>query len=104
MFAKFKKYIFCISPPFPPEKEDLTARLKEEDSTGKSQVPLSNGSVEHSVSSLMNGTHSSLNSDCVEDELACTLDPPELPCDAGGPLSGKGPGVALCSVCSWCCS
>lgn len=32
-------------------------------------------SVEPSVSSFTNGTHSSLNSDVEEEELACTLEP-----------------------------
>ncbi|XP_061112405.1 acyl-CoA-binding domain-containing protein 5-like isoform X3 [Conger conger] len=72
------------------EEEALAARLKAEDPTGKSEVPLSNGSVEHSVSSLTNGTHSSLNSDCVEEELACSLEPPGEPCETNGPLSDLG--------------
>ncbi|XP_026231271.1 acyl-CoA-binding domain-containing protein 5A-like isoform X2 [Anabas testudineus] len=35
----------------------------------------SNSSVEHSVSSFTNGTHSSLNSEVEEDELACSIEP-----------------------------
>ncbi|KAJ8337057.1 hypothetical protein SKAU_G00382770 [Synaphobranchus kaupii] len=77
----------------PKEKEVSTERLKAEDSMGKSQVPLSNGSVEHSVSSLTNGTndtHGSLNGEYTDEELEYTLEPPGQPCDANAPLSDHG--------------
>ncbi|KAI1902246.1 hypothetical protein AGOR_G00042730 [Albula goreensis] len=72
------------------EEEVSITRLKVEDSSGKAQVLLSNGSVEHSISSMTNGTHSSLNSECTEEELACTLQPPEQTCDINGHLSDHG--------------
>ncbi|XP_064202642.1 acyl-CoA-binding domain-containing protein 5A-like isoform X1 [Anguilla rostrata] len=69
------------------ENEILTERLKVEESMVKSQVVLSNGNVEHSVSSLTNGTHSSLSSDFTEDDLQCILEPAVQLCDTNGPLS-----------------
>ncbi|KAJ8377997.1 hypothetical protein AAFF_G00249340 [Aldrovandia affinis] len=66
------------------ENEVSMVRLKVEDPMGKSQLPISNGSVEHSIPSMANGTHSSLNRECMEEELACSLQPPEQTCDVNG--------------------
>ncbi|XP_035286590.1 acyl-CoA-binding domain-containing protein 5A-like isoform X3 [Anguilla anguilla] len=77
----------CEEPDQTSEKEILTERLKVEESMVKSQVVLSNGNVEHSVSSLTNGTHSSLSSDFTEDDLQCILEPAVQLCDTNGPLS-----------------
>ncbi|XP_064202645.1 acyl-CoA-binding domain-containing protein 5A-like isoform X3 [Anguilla rostrata] len=77
----------CEEPDQTSENEILTERLKVEESMVKSQVVLSNGNVEHSVSSLTNGTHSSLSSDFTEDDLQCILEPAVQLCDTNGPLS-----------------
>lgn len=46
-----------------------------EDKKWMTDTRTSNSSVEHSVSSFTNGTHSSLNSEVEEDELACSMEP-----------------------------
>eukprot|EP00063_Salmo_salar_P069854 XP_014044689.1 PREDICTED: acyl-CoA-binding domain-containing protein 5A-like isoform X3 [Salmo salar] len=49
--------------------------LRVKDSRWRSEVSSSNGSVEPSVSSMTNGTQSSLNSEVEEEELAYSKDP-----------------------------
>ncbi|XP_036375296.1 acyl-CoA-binding domain-containing protein 5A-like isoform X1 [Megalops cyprinoides] len=69
------------------EKEKDVARLKADSIPAKAHAPLSNGSVEHSLSSMTNGTHSSLNSECLDEELAFSLQPSQQPLDFNGHLS-----------------
>lgn len=49
--------------------------LRVKDRRWRSEVSSSNGSVEPSVSSMTNGTQSSLNSEVEEEELAYSKDP-----------------------------
>ncbi|KAF3699025.1 Acyl-CoA-binding domain-containing protein 5 [Channa argus] len=49
--------------------------LMMEDKRWKSDTRVTSSSVEPSVSSFTNGTHSSLNSEAEEDELACSIEP-----------------------------
>ncbi|KAJ8396815.1 hypothetical protein AAFF_G00014140 [Aldrovandia affinis] len=62
------------------EKEVTALKLKIDGSTGRPEVPLSNGNVEHRVLPLTNGTHSSksaLNSGEPQGALEHTPNPPE---------------------------
>ncbi|XP_026168448.1 acyl-CoA-binding domain-containing protein 5A-like isoform X2 [Mastacembelus armatus] len=56
------------------EEKDLRM-LKVEDKRWKSGTRGSSSSVELSISSFTNGTHSSLNSEVEEEELACSIEP-----------------------------